>query len=182
MNGKSFAIVTSMGADRPGIVAELAGWILENGGNIEDSRMSQLGGEFATLILVSGDEKIGNRLSASRNKIEHTEGLTIIVKEEAGVPPQPGVPLLRYILRATSLDHPGIVHQVASFFRQQEINIVSAVTRNTPAPFTSAPVFQFQMELDIPATISINSLRDQLRDLGTRENIDFILTAQGDRD
>ena len=85
--------------------------------------------------------------------------------------------MLRYGLRATALDHPGIVHQVSSLLSRHEINIVSAETRTAPAPFSGAPIFQFEMEIDIPAQVQIGSLRSELGALCDRENIDFQLAA-----
>ncbi|HDO34642.1 MAG TPA: glycine cleavage system protein R, partial [Chromatiales bacterium] len=48
-------VVSALGQDRPGIVNELSLAILNCGCNIEDSRMTVLGGEFAVILLVSGN-------------------------------------------------------------------------------------------------------------------------------
>lgn len=180
MEPRSHVVVTSIGTDRPGIVADLSGWILAHDGNIEASRMSQLGGEFATIILVSGDEGLAARLEQSRAGFESAHHLAVATKPVTGAPQPPGEPLLRYSLRATSLDHPGIVNQVAALLRQHSINIVSASTRTTPAPFTGAPIFQFQMEVDIPGTMPLTRFREALRVLGDRENIDLMLAPLPD--
>ena len=50
-------VITALGKDRPGIVDELSSTLFTHQLNIEDSRMSVLGGEFAIQLLVSGDEK-----------------------------------------------------------------------------------------------------------------------------
>ena len=50
----SHAIVTAIGADRPGLVEELSRFIFDRGGNIEDSRMVNLRGQFAMMVLVAG--------------------------------------------------------------------------------------------------------------------------------
>jgi glycine cleavage system transcriptional repressor len=173
--GRSRLIITTIGVDRPGIVAEISGWILEHGGNIEDSRMSQLGSEFATLILVSGPADIEGRLEATRGEFERSHNLNVSTKPVSAAPSAGATPMLRYALLATSLDHPGIVHQVAQLLRTQSVNIVSATTQTAPAPFTGAPVFQVDMEIDIPSFVSIPGLRAQLNELGMRENIDFTL-------
>ena len=47
-------VITALGEDRPGIVDELSSVLSKKQLNIEDSRMSVLGGEFAILMLVSG--------------------------------------------------------------------------------------------------------------------------------
>ncbi|GAB4326243.1 MAG: phosphoserine phosphatase [Candidatus Sumerlaeia bacterium] len=173
------ALVTTFGADRPGIVEEVSAWILEQGGNIADSRMARLGGEFATLILVNGAAGLRDRLAATREAFERRHQLTVLVKPVPPVPPAPAVPVLHYTLRATALDHPGIVHQVAALLRSRLINITAAETHTTLAPFTGTPVFNFEMELDIPADVQPGALREELRALGDREHIDFTLAPAG---
>ena len=172
---RSHVVVTTLGSDRPGIVDELSEWILEYGGNIEESRMAVLGSEFATLILVTGDGDLHGRLEATREEFAGAHGLTVYAKPVSAQAPAPSAPLLRYVLRATSLDHPGVVKRVARLLREQSVNIVSADTHTSSAPFTGAVVFHFQMVIDVPSTVPICHFREQLRDLGRHENIDFML-------
>ena len=51
---KTFLVISAVGADHPGLVNDLSRSILEYGCNIEDSRMTVLGGEFAAILLVEG--------------------------------------------------------------------------------------------------------------------------------
>lgn len=139
--------------------------------------MSQLGGEFATLVLVSGEAGLNERLEATRSNFETTHHLTVSLRQVPGTAPAPETTHLRYSLRATALDHPGIVHQVSQLLRQHSVNIVSASTHTSAAPFTGAPVFQFQMLVDVPSSVTAGKLREELRNLGDRDNIDFELTA-----
>ena len=46
-------IVTFIGEDRPGLVEAVSAVIEQSGGNWHESRLSQLGGKFAGLVLVS---------------------------------------------------------------------------------------------------------------------------------
>ena len=50
------AVISTIGQDRPGIVNELTEIVHELSLNIEDSRMTVLGGEFAVLMSVTGSE------------------------------------------------------------------------------------------------------------------------------
>lgn len=172
-------VVTGAGTDRPGIVEDLSGWILEQGGNIEDSRMTLLGGEFAAMILVSGPAGLADRLEATREAFARGHGLTVFTKPVAPSPPPPAVPVMRYALRAAALDHPGIVHAIAHALRSHGANIVSLVTSTTPAPFTGAEVFHIDMQVDVPAGPLVMRLREELARLGECENIDILLTAAG---
>lgn len=175
-SSRSHVVVTTLGTDRPGIVEEVSGWILEQGGNIEESRMAQLGGEFATLILVSGPAGFDRRLAESSETFQKEHSLTVLTRAVSGAPATPGVSMLRYRLTSTSLDHPGIVHQVSRLLARRSVNIVSASTDTRPAPFSATPIFQFEMEIDIPSTVSIPELRQELDALGRTDNIDLLLT------
>ena len=42
-------ILSAIGRDRPGLVADLAGLVLECDANLEDSRMTILGSDFAVI-------------------------------------------------------------------------------------------------------------------------------------
>src|SRR3954453_12481984 len=57
MSKKSYLVLTAVGPDRPGLVNEISSLVLAAGANLEDSRMAILGGEFALLMLVSGEPK-----------------------------------------------------------------------------------------------------------------------------
>jgi glycine cleavage system transcriptional repressor len=173
---KHYVLVTTLGTDRPGIVQDISLWILEHGGNIEDSRMSLLGGEFATLILVSGSPDISSELEHSRQELESSASLTVFTRTVEPRAAAQDRPSLRYHLEATALDHTGIVHHATRILREQSINIVTASTRISRAPFTGAPVFQMEMEIDIPAEVSVKRLRGTLEELGERQNIDFVLS------
>ena len=50
-------MVTASGSDRPGIVSRVSKRVLECGGNLEESRMARLAGEFSILLLVTVDAK-----------------------------------------------------------------------------------------------------------------------------
>ena len=57
-------IVTFIGDDRPGLVESLSRVIESNRGNWLESRLSQLGGKFAGLVLVTLPDDNGPALEA----------------------------------------------------------------------------------------------------------------------
>ena len=46
-------ILSAIGRDRPGLVSELARLVLDSDANLEDSRMTILGSDFAVILLCS---------------------------------------------------------------------------------------------------------------------------------
>ena len=116
-----FLVITAIGADRPGIVDDLSRILLDNNLNIEDSRMSVLGGEFAVMLLVSGNWSTVAKLQSALPALEKSLGMTIVSKQtERRARAQQTVP---YAADVVSIDHPGIVNNLAHFFSERDINI-----------------------------------------------------------
>lgn len=176
---QAYVLVTSVGEDRPGLVEELAEWFLNHGGNIVESRMAQLGGDFAGLILVAGPPSLLSDLEATRDAFEARTGQCVYLKPTREAPAAVAPAMLRYVLKATSLDHPGIVYSISKTLCRKRANIVSLVTHTGHAPFSGAPIFHVEMVVDVPAEVNIPALRAELADLGMRENIDIELAAEG---
>ncbi|WP_446915921.1 glycine cleavage system protein R, partial [Klebsiella pneumoniae] len=71
---------SALGEDRPGIVNELARMVADTGCNIEDSRMTVLGGDFAIILLVDGRWNELAKLEAALPGLERRMGLAISAK------------------------------------------------------------------------------------------------------
>ena len=65
-----YLVISALGKDRPGIVNLLSQAILEAGCNIQDSRMTVLGGEFALMLLVSGPWNAVGKLESQTKALE----------------------------------------------------------------------------------------------------------------
>lgn len=171
---KRHAILTAIGADRVGIVDELAALILQEGCNIEESRMAVLGGEFAIILLLSGAEEGVRRLAGSLPGHGRSSGLQLSLKET--VPPR-GAPDSRpYRIETVSLDTPGILHAVTSILAKHRINIEDLETDTTSAPWTGAPMFVMRARIAVPASVSIAGVREDLEELEAQSNLDVRLT------
>ncbi|MCB1736900.1 MAG: glycine cleavage system protein R [Gammaproteobacteria bacterium] len=169
----SYLVISAMGADRPGIVDELSGQILECGCNIEDSRMSVLGREFALILLISGRwdaiakletalEPLGKRLDLTVNH-RRTDS-----REQTGN-------VLPYAVDVSAMDQPGIVHHISKFLSQRDINIEDMSTARYAAAHTGTPMFAVHITIGIPGSMQIAALRDDFLDFCDRLNIDAVM-------
>ncbi len=151
-------VLTAMGEDRPGIVNDLTEVLLDASLNIEDSRMSLLGGEFAMILLVSGDKSAISQLENNREALENRLKLSLMIKPTA----RRSTPTdcHSYSIRVEGMDNPGIVHKLARYLSQQNINIVNLQTRSSHAPHTGTPIFTVDMQVDIPAQADITGIED----------------------
>lgn len=170
---KRYAILTASGPDRVGIVDDLTSLILEARCNVEESRMAVLGGEFAVILLFSGEEAEVRRLLKEMPARVSAMGLQAGLKETGAPQADPGA--RPYVLETTSLDTPGIVHAVTSLLRRHGVNILDLETDTTSAPWTGAPLFSMRARLSVPGSASIGGLREELEKLEAETNLDIRL-------
>ena len=163
-------VISAIGEDRPGIVNDLSDIIFKLSLNIEDSRMSVLGGEFAIQLLVSGDQPAIAALQTQVGDIESRLGLNIMARPTRSRPAE--INSVPYSVEVSSLDHQGIVHNIASFFSSRNINIVDLHTERYAAPHTGSPMFALHMTIGINADINIPQLREAFYDACEELNLD----------
>ncbi len=175
---KRYYALSAIGKDRPGIVADVAGLIYECGGNLEDSRMTLLGDQFALLILISGTgEEFQIRLSTGCKRLEWEKHLSIFltpVEETAGVPRSRGIMDI-YELSTTGMDRMGIVYHVSRLLAEQGINIIDMQTKTTPSPESGTPIFTMKIVLQVPVEVSPTDLLGSLNRLGEELAIEISL-------
>ena len=166
-------VISAVGKDRAGIVQDLTKVILACGGNIEESRMTTLGSEFAVLLLVSGNWHTLSRLEQGFDKIRESGDLRISVKKTDAKPVDKN--RMPYAVDIVSLDQQGIVFNLANFFTARDIEIADVATRSYAAAHTGAPMFAVQMAINVPSSIHVAQLREEFMDLCDHLNLDAIL-------
>jgi glycine cleavage system transcriptional repressor len=169
-------VLTAIGADRPGLVDEVTRFIAERGGNLEDSRMVNLHGQFAMMLLVAGDERTLERLRDDLEGLTRSSGVRAELTA-AGASQSAVATAVPYRLATTAMDHPGLVQSVAHVLRERGVNIESAETTLKPAPMTGTPLFAMDLVVSVPAATRVSELRDALAEVCDELNIDWRLTA-----
>lgn len=166
-------VISALGSDRTGIVQDLTKVILSCDGNIEESRMTTLGSDFAMLLLVSGNWATLNKLEQGLNKLGKEKNLTLSIRPtDAKIM---GGDRMPYAVDIVSLDQQGIVFNLAHFFTSRDIEIADVATRRYAAAHTGSPMFALQMAINLPATVHISELREEFLEICDRLNLDAIL-------
>ena len=166
-------VISAVGLDRTGVVQDLTKVILACGGNIEESRMTTLGSEFAMLLLVSGNWATLNKLEQGLNKLGDGKDLTVAIRQtDSKVPSGDRMP---YAVDIVSLDQQGNVFNLANFFAARDIDIADVATGCYAAAHTGSPMFAVQMAINVPSTIHIAQLREEFLEICDRLNLDAIL-------
>ncbi len=152
---------------------DLAKVILACGGNIEESRMTTLGSEFAMLLLVSGNWHTLSRLESGLDKLADDSNLTFAIRKTDERPLKGD--RMPYAVDVVALDQQGIVFNLANFFASRDIEIADVATRSYAAAHTGAPMFAVQMAVNVPSSVHVAQLREEFHELCDRLNLDAIL-------
>lgn len=171
-------ILTAIGKDRPGIVADLAEMVFDLGCNLETSSMINLGSEFATMVLLSGQtDDLGQRLPMECKRLEYAKGMTIFIKpiEEGAGPASPpdGRP---YLLKMMGEDKAGIVARTARAVADARGNILELTSHLKPAASTGTPLYEMEMRFALPRSADLGRLEKALKAIEESLNVDITLT------
>jgi glycine cleavage system transcriptional repressor len=171
-------ILTAIGADRPGLVDEVSQYLFERGANIEDSRMVNLRGQFAMMVLLAATPQA---LQAMGDGLPDFSKRTRLHAQLHAAQPQShaaaAAAAAPYRLTATAMDRAGLVHHIAHLLRTLEVNIETLDTRLTAAPVTGAPLFEMELALSVPRQVSLATLNHRLAALCDDLNVDWQLKA-----
>jgi glycine cleavage system transcriptional repressor len=168
------AVISTIGRDRPGIVHELSETVFGLGISIEDSRMTVLGGEFAVLMSVVGEASALAELDRRLAEFARTSDVAYLFRHTDQRDSNQVIP---YQVRVVAMDHPGIVHRIASFFSERNINIRELETETEHAPHTGTPIFNLLMIVEVPHGTRVARLRGEFATFCEDHDLDGTLNV-----
>ena len=178
---KQLFALSAIGRDRPGIVADLAELIYECDCNLEDSRMTILGTEFAVLLLLSGQgPDAERRLSAGCKRLEWEKRLTVFFRPlDGAVVPADETPGRVLECVVTGVDKAGIVARIARTLADLRANIEDLRTKLEPEPESGTPIYTMRIVLRVPPGVDERALRTRLEQDAATLNVDIALGEPG---
>jgi glycine cleavage system transcriptional repressor len=176
---KQLFALSAIGRDRPGIVADLAELIYECDCNLEDSRMTILGSEFAVLLLLSGQgAEVERRLSAGCKRLEWEKRLTVFFRPlEGGMPGPRDERELECVV--TGVDKAGIVARIARTLADHGANVADLRTELRPEPESGTPIYTMRLVMRLPADADQAALRAQLERDAAELVVDLAVGERG---
>jgi glycine cleavage system transcriptional repressor len=166
-------VITAVGPDKPGIVGQLTGHLHAAAANILDSRMVNLRGQFAVIVLIEADDDAAQKIRATLSKSAAEIGLAISIEDQKQKPATSGgVP---YKIKTYSLDQPGIVHKITEVLRKHSVNIEDLSARQESAAFAGSPLFIMEIRITVPSAVPIRTLRADLDATASGLNCDLDL-------
>lgn len=85
--------------------------------------------------------------------------------------PDAGARALVFQVRA--MDHPGGVRKIVHLLHAHEVNIIALDTRVKHAPVSGAPLFDLNLEAQVPAAVGFAQVKAALVDLARQMDFDL---------
>ena len=165
-------IVTLVGPDRHGIVSQLSERAQRFGANWAASRLTRLAGEFAGTVHLEVPHEHADALIAALRELS-SSGLQVVVARSTGG----SVPAS---LRAVELelvgdDRIGIVSTLTKILAERGVSIENLHTEILRSGVTGKQTFKIGAHLLLPATLSVDALRQELGALAHDMTLDIAL-------
>ncbi len=176
-------VISTVGKDQPGLVSKMCQAIAEADGNIDDSTMTRLGGQFSMIFIVELHSE--ERLSqfTTHCKALESQGLFHVDIQrldenavssplaDAETPPSSR----KYLLSVGGYDRTGITHAFSEALASFNINItdVNAHRINGEAGI----VYMLAIEMDVPLDVEDAEMKARLEALGQKMNLDVRLRS-----
>jgi glycine cleavage system transcriptional repressor len=171
---RHFAL-SAIGRDRPGIVEAVSKALFDHRGNVEDSTMAILGGHFTVMLIVSVPDEIEpDALRESLDRVRVDLGLEALTLSEIEDFATAEEPTPSHILSVYGVDHPGILHAVASALAAQGVNITDLTTRVLEGE-EGAPVYAMLLEVAAPEGLDLGPLERSLEKVRAEQNVELSL-------
>jgi len=164
-------IISAVGSDRPGIISELSGIITTHGGNVEESRMSRLGSDFAIIMLVSVSTDWEESLEVALQSIND---LTISTKltqiQEIG-------DNKKYKIDLNGADNEGIVKVLSKYLAEKSINVLEMETHISHAPISGTPLFNLNASVSVPNDVEETVIQSDLSQIAQKLGVEIQLNS-----
>jgi glycine cleavage system regulatory protein len=165
-------ILTVVGDDRPGLVADVSAPITAHGASWERSQMSRLAGKFAGIVLVQVADKRLDALMADLALLE-AEGLQVVIERTHETEESESQ---RLRLELLGDDHPGIVAEISAALATRQVSIEELNTDVREAPMAGGMLFEAQAVLNAPQSASTDELRSMLEGLAQELMVEIRLS------
>jgi glycine cleavage system transcriptional repressor len=170
-------IMTAFGKDRPGFAADIARVIYENGCNLEDSTMNGLSGEFAIILLFSGQEEEGleEQLAKDCRRLERENGISAFIRPVSGERAETKEAFSIHTLHVEGLDQAGIVYKVSQYLADHNINIANLDSKFEYSPESGTAYYIMEIQIEVSEGASLDNLEQGLAQIADKLNVDIAL-------
>ncbi len=168
-------MVTVVGRDRPGVIAALAGVLVELGCNLSDTQMAVLQGYSSMMVVADAPEPVDTDAvqDALGKGLEHLGHAFWVRRLEDSTGSAPAG--RRWLVSVHGADRPGVVFEVARLLAESGINVVDLQSRQ------ASGVSSLTMKVDVPTAVDGNEVAAELDRLGEELSLSCSMRPMPDR-
>ncbi|MBC2606655.1 glycine cleavage system protein R [Pelagicoccus albus] len=152
-------VMSVIGPDRTGLVELIASTVKAAGGNWLESRMCNLGGQFAGVLRIGAAEGRRDELLDALRQLEE-KGMSIVLKDADGS--SGGACHEVATIEIVGNDRPGIVSHIANAFTRRGVNVEDLSSECRSAPMSGEAIFEVTARVCIPEDCDVSELRSDL--------------------
>jgi glycine cleavage system transcriptional repressor len=175
-------VISTVGKDRPGLVARMCEAISNAQGNIDDSTMTRLGGQFSMIYIVHFNSLDNlERFKIAIAQIEE-EGLFHVDIRPLAPDEEPDLPdssvslkSHKYLLSVGGYDRTGITYAFSKALAAFHINITDVHAHRINGE--DGIVYMLAIEMDVPLNVDEAEMKANLEALGKELNLDVRLRS-----
>lgn len=170
-------VLTVICDDRPGVVEQLAQTISNNQGNWLESRMAHLAGKFAGILQVAVADSHQAQLRSALATLGE-RGFKIVIEDALAF----SKPEYReFSFSVVGSDRTGIVYEIAQAFAARNINMGELETACSSMPWSGEPLFEATGLIEVPKSVNMNDLYDQLDTIADELAVDIRLESSTEK-
>jgi glycine cleavage system transcriptional repressor len=170
----SHFILTATGPDRAGIVFDIAKLVLDNNGDIQESRMMRMGCDFSLMMRVAAPKPDADQITQKLGKVGGMSVITHPVTAERAnqVVPKPA---WKANFNVEGVNHPGLVYKVTELFFARGLRVEKLHTDTKIAPFGGTVLFLMDGTIISDKPIDFADLKEASESLSSFLGIDLDL-------
>ncbi len=174
----NYALLSTIGKDRPGIVAGVTSVLFRAGCNIEDSTMARLGGDFTIMLMLRLPEgftsqQLAERLDEVRRQMHLTVNVADLMPEEV----EPQAETARNLILVYGSDKPGIVARLTALLAERNVNITNL---RTSVIQRAEPLYVMTIEIELPPFVDRADLNKPLQAVASELGVQVEIKAKPD--
>lgn len=172
-------LITISGPDKPGLVNALAEVVARHDGNWLESRMANLGGQFAGILRVEVAEDHQAELLKA---LQALDSAALHVSLQAVLDTPHTTPGRTLVLELLGQDHPGIVRDITRVLTEADVSVQSFDSSLEDASMAGGVLFRASAVLRLPEGLSDDQLHARLQSLSDSLMVEIVLNEQEDEE
>lgn len=151
-------VLVATGRDHPGILDEMSHYVVDRGGRMEATRVSNLGGRVAILMLVAAQTGQVEAMARDLATLGERSGVRVTIEAAEESPEERAACSFALHVSAATSEASEVLRQTSNLLKVLNINIADVQTQRRGD-------FDMQMAIDVPPDVPVSQLRALLGQL-----------------